>query len=155
MVNPLEQSKHQGALPCPGMLETTARRAFSRFVRYYDEDDEVIVHVAPYHVRLIYLNRRASRQASRATFIQCRADEQEDCVWITSLQVSPDLQRQGLGSEMVSAVEATARAIGRSKILVCPLLTAVGFWNSLGFKPHQRMSRVLQKQVDRQLRAEP
>jgi N-acetylglutamate synthase-like GNAT family acetyltransferase len=119
--------------------------AFAEYVRFYDEQDQVIVHVEPHHLRLVYINVRASRQSSSATLIQCRIDEELEEMWITSLQVCETQRRQGVGCEMVQATEATARAMGISSMKIYPLADAVGFWKSLGYEPDERMSRVLQK----------
>jgi GNAT superfamily N-acetyltransferase len=144
-INPNERTEQQAALPRPESLEAAARLAFASHVRLYDEQDQIIVHAEPHELRLVYLSVRASRQASAATFIQCRVDGECEQMWITSLQVSDALQRQGLGREMVEAAEATAKAMGFSSIKIYPLMDAVGFWKSLGYTPDAHISRVLEK----------
>jgi GNAT superfamily N-acetyltransferase len=147
MSNPGEQTEQQAALPRATSLEAAARLAFAEHVRLYDERDPIIVHAEPHQVRLVYMNLRASRQSSSATFIQCRVDEGSYGMWISSLQVSGTLRRQGLGREMVAGVEATARAIGLSSVTVYPLIDAVGFWTSLGYVRDEHMARVLTKRL--------
>lgn len=149
---PVATSKTRSkALVDAALLETSAREALVEYVRFYDKDDRVIVHVESNHLRLVYLNVRASRQSSSATLIQCRIDEESDEefeeMWITSLQVSETQRRQGIGCEMVQAMEATARAMGIPAMKVYPLVDAHGFWESLGYQPDERMSRVLQKKL--------
>lgn len=146
-MNPSEKTRGPTSLDVES-LGAAARIAFAEHVRRFDERDQVIVHVEPPQLRLIYVSVRASRQSSSATFIQCKVDDEREQMWITSLQVSDALRRQGLGREMVAAAEATARAIGMSRVSVLPYVSAVAFWDSLGYVPESRMSRVLQKVLD-------
>lgn len=147
MTNPNDPLGQQPTLPNPESLEVAARLAFAKHVRMYDEQDQVIVHVEPHQSRLVYLSVRASRQSGAATFIQCRVDDRCEQMWINSLQVSDALRHQGLGREMVEALEDTARAIGVPTIKVEPLRDAHGFWKSLGYTSDARSLGVLQKQV--------
>ena len=147
IINPNEQAERQVALPGPKSLEAAARQAFAEHVRLYDKQDQIIVHVEPHQLRLVYVSIRASRQSGSATFIQCGVDDECRKMWIHSLQVSDALRRQGVGREMVEATEATARAIGISSIRAHPLLGAVAFWSSLGYTPDEHMSHVLQKEL--------
>jgi GNAT superfamily N-acetyltransferase len=147
MNEPGEHTEHPLTKSPARRLETTARSAFADHVRVYDSEDQVIVHVEPEHLRLVYLSVRASRQANSATFIQCRIDHSGSQMWITSLQVCDSLRRQGLGREMVDACEATAKAIGMESIRVYPLTGVAEFWESLGYQPDSRMSRVLRKEI--------
>ena len=128
-------------------LERAARTAFANTVADFDHDDEIIVHIENDHLRLVYLNVRASRRFSTATMIQCRFEASVNEIWINSLQVCDALRRQGFGRELVEAVEATARAIGVFSIKVYPLTNAVGFWESLGYRPDSRIARVLCKDL--------
>lgn len=135
------------SLPSSETLESEGRRAFARCVRVYDERDELFVLTRPYHLRLVYFSMSASREANRATFVQFRLEEDQDHVWIHALHVAPDSRRQGLGGEMVAAIEQIARAVGRSTVLVYPLRKATPFWISRGFTPHPTTSGVMQKRL--------
>ena len=151
MINSSEQMEQPPVSTLAESLKTTARLAFAEHVRLYDEQDQVIVHVEPNQLRLVYLCVRASRQSSAATLVQCCLENDTEHFWINSLQVSNALRRQGLAREMVTAIENTAQAIGVSLIKVYPLTEAVDFWKSLGYAPDVRIPRVLQKEL-RQLR---
>ena len=147
--NPVEPSTITAAPPVAAVdqarLETAARSAFAKHVNIYDDQDEFISHLEPQHLRLVYVSVRGSRQSGSATLVQCRVEDRLKEMWINSLQVSQSLRRQGLGRELVEAVEATAQAIGMSSVKVYPLADSVGFWKSLVYVPDSRTARVLQK----------
>jgi GNAT superfamily N-acetyltransferase len=113
----------------------------------YDARDQITVDNEPRILRLVYVSVRASQQTGAATFIQCRIEQPGDGMWIASLQVSNRFRRQGLGREMVTASEAMARRIGVSTVKIWPLLPALGFWVSLGYREDPHTSRVLYKEV--------
>jgi GNAT superfamily N-acetyltransferase len=146
-MNSSEQTEPRAKLPLPESLEAAARKAFAKHVWLFDEQDQIIVHVEPHQLRLVYVSVRASRQSSLATFIQCRVDDGGEQMWISTVKASADLRRQGLSRKMVEAAEATARAIGVSMVKVYPLLDTVGFWRSLGYASTSSSSGVLQKQL--------
>jgi len=53
--------------------------------------------------------------------------------WIRYVFVRPEAVRQGIGRQVVGAVEASARAAGRSVFHVWASLNAVGFYRALGY----------------------
>lgn len=145
MINPSGRTKRLPPALSSQSLEAAARSAFAEHVRLYDDGDQIIVDVELRQLRFVYVNFRASRQSGSDTFIECHVAKSCEQMWISRLQVSDPLRRQGLGREMVEAAEATARAIGVPVIKVYPLIGAAGFWEQLGYTPDQRFARVQQK----------
>jgi GNAT superfamily N-acetyltransferase len=143
----MSTSNERSSVLSPDSLTAAASFALAQHVRVYDDRDRLAVHAEPGELRLVYVSVRATRLSRTATFMQFRVDEQGEQMWITGLQVSETSQRQGLGREMVHAAEDTARRIGASSIKIWPLVSAVGFWESMGYRPDARMSRVLCKEL--------
>lgn len=135
------------ALSRSDSLEAAARSALAKHVRIYDEEDQVLVSGEPDELRLAYISVQSSQQPQGATFAHFRIEYECGQIWIDSLGVSDSRQRQGIGREIVQAIEATAREIGVHSIKVYPLAKVVGFWNALGYKPDARIARVLHKEV--------
>jgi N-acetylglutamate synthase-like GNAT family acetyltransferase len=142
-----EHRRRQQAALSPDSLHDVARSAFAECVRLYDEQDQIIVHMESFELRLIYISVRASRQSSFATSIQCCVNEERPQMWIRSLQVPELLRRQGLAHEMIQAAESIARALGLSEIMVDTQRDVAGFWTALGYAPHESVSRVLRKDI--------
>jgi GNAT superfamily N-acetyltransferase len=129
-----------------GLADVT-RIAFARHFRLFDQRDRISIDPSPAQIRLQYLSSRTSAISDSATCIQLRIDLHDDLMWIHNVQVAPALRGQGLGRELVTASERLVSPMGISLIRVYPLISAVGFWESLSYKPVAHISRVLQKRI--------
>jgi len=70
-------------------------------------------------------------------------------MWIRELRVATPFRLQGLGSNLVTAAESIAVALGMSVVHTLPLTPARRFWSKLGYVPQRRTARVVIKRMDR------
>jgi GNAT superfamily N-acetyltransferase len=68
--------------------------------------------------------------------------------WIRYVFVRPEAVRQGIGRQVMEAVEVSARAAGRSVFHVWSSLNAVGFYEALGYRRRQAIRVPLARGLD-------
>ncbi len=81
--------------------------------------------------------------------IQFTVHEQNNEAWIGDLFVKPDLRLSGAGTQLVRAAESLVVKLDVAAINVWPLNRSEGFWQKMGYSPHQSISRALSKRVTR------
>ncbi|MGI9484400.1 MAG: GNAT family N-acetyltransferase [Geminicoccaceae bacterium] len=57
-----------------------------------------------------------------------------DCAWARYVFVDPAHARLGIGRNLMTAVERSAHAAGRSRLMLWASLNAVGFYEALGYR---------------------
>lgn len=57
-----------------------------------------------------------------------------DCAWPRYVFVTPALARRGIGRKLMTKVEHSVHAAGRSRMQVWASLNAVGFYEALGYR---------------------
>ena len=57
-----------------------------------------------------------------------------DCAWPRYVFVDPAHAKLGIGRNLMTAIERSAHAVGRSRLMLWASLNAVGFYEALGYR---------------------
>jgi GNAT superfamily N-acetyltransferase len=112
-------------------------------------NDELDVQCATAAVQINYVAAGASTSSGEVTSLElwCHFDGLE--MWIRQVRVAAPYRLRGLGTELVTAAESIASALGMRAVRVLPLPPARRFWSKLGYVPQGRTARVLVKHLGR------
>jgi len=81
---------------------------------------------------IFFIAKRAGRLVGVAGWA---ADSREaDCAWPRYVFVAPEAARLGVGLHLMTAVEQSAHAAGRTRLQLWASLNALGFYQALGYR---------------------
>ncbi len=124
-----------------------ARSVLQDTVSCYDKGDKVIVEAGRRGVRVAYHSVRLSRSARDVTRLEIHLDFRRRQMWVDDLRIAPALQSNGIGRQLVAAVERIALACGLRTVRVFPLMSARHFWSKMGYTSDLRTARVVTKEL--------
>ena len=121
------------------------RLVFATELPFSSVQDCLDVEIDERSIRVAYSSFELSDAPSdiTGTRLQFRLDARE--LWIGDLQVAKPVRLQGVGRELVHAVEIVASETKMDVVNLFPLRSSGPFWAKLGFLPHGITARVLSK----------
>jgi len=128
-------------------MRETVREILSEEFPWFSGSDPLVVEQRIRHLRVFYVCVQASRESSGSTFIECRIRFHSTQMWIGGLQVAASYRRQGLGRQLVRALEEVARVLDVRAVKLYPLPSSQRFWQRLGYRPDAPRAWLLSKNV--------
>ncbi|REK17583.1 MAG: GNAT family N-acetyltransferase [Planctomycetota bacterium] len=134
------------ALTMYAAMTESVEATFRSFLPKSITQDSALVESQAGHTRVAYEAALVGEGIERAR-IHLAVPENEDTAWIEDLFVSPEFRQQGIGRQLVRAAEALVFRWNALAVNVWPLQGSHGFWEKLGYQPHECICRVMTKSV--------
>ena len=99
------------------------------------------------HCSQLILTYSKSHQSDAESKIHCRFHLKARHARIGAIDVVEHYRRKGIGRQQVAAVEEISRHLEISQVRVLPIPSSIGFWEKLGFLPHESAARILNKWI--------
>ena len=128
-------------------VQVVARAVLRQTFCFYDDCDEVTVEPLPAGVRVEYVSTRASFGFRDVTRLECRVESHRSQMWVDGLRVAVPLRFNGIGRQLVTAVERIALALGLPTVSAYPIAPARGFCEEIGYDSHLTTARVMTKDL--------
>jgi GNAT superfamily N-acetyltransferase len=136
----------ESCAPRPDQVSNIVRKTIECEFPWFDQCDPLVVERTFSEVRVFYVCATTSSSGQR-TFVDCRLHFDSHQMWIGSIQVAACHRLQGVGRQLVRAVEAIANALGMEELRILPTPSSVEFWRKLHYLPDPRSARVLWKKL--------